>query len=149
MYEVSMASLLTLDLFAAFDVTDHSKLTRCVEFTFGLEHDALSWMKCCLTDRAGSKSANFPRWIVCVLTHFERSTNNTVSYITLMQMILNLKPGDNIFVHMLLVNHLKLYSKLLCFEHLTMVMYFYMVFPWHVLIVCREPITVLHDLWQD
>ena len=55
-----IAALILLDLSAAFDVID----LRCSDFTFGSEHEALSWMKSYLSDRikhiliAGCKSAD-------------------------------------------------------------------------------------------
>ena len=56
--------IVLLDLSAAFDVIDHSRLIRRLKYAFGIEHEALSWMKFYLSDMfqhiliAGCKSAD-------------------------------------------------------------------------------------------
>ena len=46
-----MATVVLLDLSAAFDVIDHAVLIRGLEHTFGIELEALSWMKSYLSGR--------------------------------------------------------------------------------------------------
>ena len=100
-----MSALVLLDFSSGFRVIDPSILTRRLYFTFGIEHEALSWMKSYLSDRiqhisiAGCKSTDFQlhvgvplfqvqRYVIPILTHLERSSNEMVENITVMQMIL-------------------------------------------------------------
>jgi len=46
-----MTALIMLDLSAAFDIIDHPMLLKRLEFSFGIEEKALTWVKSYLTDR--------------------------------------------------------------------------------------------------
>ena len=62
--EGSMATLVLFDSSAVFDIIDHSILITRLQYTFGIEHEALPWIESSLSDRfqhiviAGCKSAD-------------------------------------------------------------------------------------------